>query len=86
MLADAREGLRFVLGNRYLRAISICTGTSNFFWSMSAALLVVYAVRELEMSAAWLGIAFSLGNIGCAGRRRSRRAASRADSASGRRS
>ena len=64
MLADAREGLRFVIGNRYLRPISICTGTSNFFWSMGGALLVVYAVRELEMSAAWLGIAFSIGNIG----------------------
>ena len=64
MLADAREGLGFVLKNRYLRAISICTGTSNFFWSMAGALLVVYAVRELEMSAAALGLAFSLGNIG----------------------
>lgn len=64
MLADAREGLRFVVGNRYLRAISICTGTSNFFWSMGGALLVVYAVRELEMSPAALGLAFSLGNAG----------------------
>lgn len=64
MLADAREGLRFVLRNPYLRAISICTGTSNFFWSMGGALLVVYAVRELEMSPALLGLAFSLGNAG----------------------
>lgn len=64
MLADAREGLSFVIRNPYLRAISICTGSSNFFWSMGGALLVVYAVRELEMSAALLGIAFSLGNVG----------------------
>ena len=64
MLADAREGLRFVIGNPYLRAISACTASSNFFWSMGGALLVVYAVRELEMSAALLGLAFSLGNIG----------------------
>ncbi len=64
MLADAREGLSFVIRNRYLRAISICTGSSNFFWSMGGALLVVYAVRELEMSPAWLGIAFSIGNVG----------------------
>ena len=64
MLADAREGLGFVLRNPYLRAISICTGTSNFFWSMAGALLVVYAVRELDMSAAALGLAFSLGNVG----------------------
>jgi MFS family permease len=64
MLADAREGLGFVLRNAYLRAISICTATSNFFWSMGGAILVVYAVRELDMSAAALGLAFSLGNVG----------------------
>jgi MFS family permease len=64
MLTEAREGLRFVIRNRYLRAISICTGTSNFFFSMSAALIVVYAVRVLDMSPAALGLAFSLGNIG----------------------
>jgi len=64
MLADAREGLRFVVRNPYLRAISMCTGTANFFWSMGGAILVVYAVRELEMSPALLGLAFSLGNVG----------------------
>ena len=64
MLADAREGLRFVIRNPYLRAISACTATSNFFWSMGGALLVVYAVRELDMSPAALGLAFSLGNAG----------------------
>jgi MFS family permease len=64
MLADAREGLRFVLGNVHLRAISACTATSNLFWSMGGALLVVYAIRELEMSPAALGLAFSLGNVG----------------------
>jgi MFS family permease len=64
MLADAREGLRFVFGNVYLRAISACTATSNFFWSMGGALLVVYAIRELEMSPAALGLAFSVGNAG----------------------
>jgi MFS family permease len=64
MLTEAREGLRFVIQNRYLRAISICTGTSNFFFSMSGALIVVYAIRELDMSPAALGLAFSLGNVG----------------------
>ncbi len=64
MLADAREGFGFVLRNRYLRAISICTASSNFFWSMGGAILVVYAVRELDMSAAAIGLAFSLGNAG----------------------
>jgi MFS family permease len=64
MISEAREGLHYVLGNRYLRAISICTGTSNFFWSMTGAILIVYAVRELEMSPALIGLVFSLANIG----------------------
>jgi MFS family permease len=64
MLAEAKEGLRYVLGNRYLRAISICTGMSNFFWSLSGAILIVYAVRELEMSPALIGLVFSIANAG----------------------
>ena len=64
MLADAREGLSFVIRHPYLRPISICTGSSNFFWSMGGAILVVYAVRELEMSAAAIGLTFSIGNVG----------------------
>jgi len=64
MLREAREGLRYVLGNRYLRAISICTGTSNFWWSMTGAIIIVYAVRELDMSPALIGLIFSLTNFG----------------------
>jgi MFS family permease len=64
MLREAREGLGFVLGNRYLRPISICTGSSNFFWSLGGAILIVYAVRELGMSPVTIGIIFSVANAG----------------------
>jgi MFS family permease len=64
MLREAKEGLRYVLGNRYLRAISICTGTSNFWWSMTGAIIIVYAVRELDMSPALIGVVLSLTNLG----------------------
>ena len=64
MLAEAKEGLGYVLRHRYLRPISICTGSANFFWSMGGAILIVYAVRELEMSPALIGLAFSLANAG----------------------
>ncbi len=64
MLRDVREGLGYVLGNRYLRAIATCTGTSNLFGSMAFAILLVYAVRTLEMSAGLIGIVFALGNVG----------------------
>jgi MFS family permease len=64
MFKEAKEGLSYVLGNRYLRAISICTGTSNLFYSLGGAILIVYAVRELGMSAATLGIVFAASNAG----------------------
>jgi len=64
MLREAKEGLGFVLGNRYLRAICICTGTFNLFWSLGGAILIVYAVRELHMSPALIGLVFSLANAG----------------------
>jgi MFS family permease len=64
MLADAKEGFGYVVRHPFLRPISICTGSSNFFWSLTGALLVVYAVRELGLSPGMLGIAFSLANAG----------------------
>jgi MFS family permease len=64
MLRDAREGIGYVLGNRYLRAIAACTGTSNLFGSMAFAILLVYAVRTLGMSAGLIGVVFALGNVG----------------------
>jgi len=64
MLKEAREGLGYVLGNRYLRAISICTATFNFFGNLTWAILIVYAVRELHLSPALIGLVFSLASIG----------------------
>ncbi|HUH15133.1 MAG TPA: MFS transporter [Gaiellaceae bacterium] len=64
MLREAKEGFGYVVRHPFLRPISICTGTSNFFWSMTGALLVVYAIRELRLSPALLGLAFSIGNAG----------------------
>jgi MFS family permease len=64
MLKEAREGLGYVLGNPYLRAISTCTATFNFFGNLSWAILIVYAVRELHLSPALIGLIFSLASIG----------------------
>ncbi|HEX5502891.1 MAG TPA: MFS transporter [Thermomicrobiales bacterium] len=50
------EGLRVVLGNRLLRAIAGCTGTSNLFGSMMFAVFVLYATRDLGLSPALLGV------------------------------
>jgi MFS family permease len=61
---ELKEGLRFVLGNPNLRAQAGCTGTSNFFSNVAFAIILVYLVRDLELSAAVIGIAFSIGSVG----------------------
>ena len=64
MLREVREGLGYVLGNRHLRAIAACTGTSNLFGSMVFAIYLVFAVRELDLSPGVIGIVFAVGNVG----------------------
>ncbi len=61
---DLKEGLHFVLGNPNLRAQAGCTATSNFFGNVAFATLLVFAVRELGLSAGVIGIIFSLGAAG----------------------
>ncbi len=64
MLSEVREGLGVVFGSRLLRSIAACTGTSNFFGNVMGALLILFAVRELGLTAARLGVIFTLSNVG----------------------
>jgi MFS family permease len=64
MRAEVREGLRWVLGNPYLRTIAACTATFNFFSSLLNAILIVYLVRSLEMSPSMIGLMFGVANVG----------------------
>ncbi len=64
MRTELAEGLRWVLGNRYLRTIAACTATFNFFGSLMGAILIVYLVRTLEMSPSMIGLLFGLANVG----------------------
>ena len=67
MRREAREGLGYVLGHRHLRAIAGSTAVSNFAAGIADAVLLVYAVRTLGMSAAAIGLVFSIGSIGALG-------------------
>lgn len=58
------EALRFVWNDPGLRAIALSAGTWNLFSAMAAAILVLFATRELGMPPAELGIAFAAGNAG----------------------
>jgi MFS family permease len=64
MKTELAEGLRWVLGNRYLRTIASCTATFNFFGSLMGAIIIVYLVRALEMSPSLIGLLFGLANVG----------------------
>jgi MFS family permease len=64
MWTELKEGLRFVLGNPYLRAQAGCTATSNFFFSVAFSIYIVFAVRELELSPGVIGLIFSVGATG----------------------
>jgi MFS family permease len=58
------EGVRYVAGHRYLRAIAACTAIANLFSSMLLAVFFTYAVRKLHMSAGLIGLVFAIGSVG----------------------
>jgi MFS family permease len=58
------EGLRFVLGNRMLRAIALSTGSFNLFSSMAFAVFYVLLARDLHVSPGLIGLITSTSAIG----------------------
>jgi MFS family permease len=67
MRTDIGEGLRYVLGNRYLRNIAASTGYSNLFSSILFSIFLVYAFRTLGLSPLTIGIIGGLANLGFMG-------------------
>ncbi|GAA3458965.1 MFS transporter [Saccharothrix longispora] len=61
---EVAEGLRFVFGHPSLRAIVACTGTSNFFGGIGAAVTVLFLVRELGLSEGAVGLLLSAAGAG----------------------
>jgi len=61
---EIAEGLRYVLGNRYLRMIAGSTGMSNLGTSLSFSIFAVYAYVELGLTPGLVGLAFGLGSTG----------------------
>jgi len=64
MLTEAKEGLRYVLGHRYLRNIAACTGTLNLFGNIGGVVLLLYIVDELGINPATVGLVFAIANLG----------------------
>jgi MFS family permease len=64
MRTELGEGLRWVLGNPYLRTIAASTATFNFFGNLMFAIILVYFVRALELTPGVIGLLFAIGNLG----------------------
>jgi MFS family permease len=58
------EGIRYVLGNEYLRPSMAFVAVSNFFNQVVWTMFVVYAVRSLGWTPATIGLVLALGNLG----------------------
>ena len=61
---EVREGLSFVLKHPLLWRITATTSISNFFSSMTGAMLVIFALNDLDLDAGHLGLAMGLGAAG----------------------
>jgi len=64
LAAELREGLGYVFRDPLQRGIVGAVAISNFFSQLVFAILLVFAVRELGLSAAAIGLLLSLGSAG----------------------
>jgi MFS family permease len=64
LFAEIVEGLRFVLGDPFLRPSMAYVAIFNFFAQVLSAVFLVYAVRELDLSPTAIGIIFGVANVG----------------------
>ena len=65
MSAEIGEGLKLVWGNRTLFALAWLSGLWQFLHHMQIAVLILFATRELHMSAGAIGLTYMFGGLGC---------------------
>jgi MFS family permease len=61
---EIAEGLRYFAGNVYLRVSAAAVTTLNFAGQVGYSIYLVYAVRELDLSPAAIGLTTAIGGIG----------------------
>jgi MFS family permease len=59
------EGLRLVWKNPTLRGLAWLAGLWQFLHHMQIAVLILFATRELSLSAGAIGLAYACGGLGC---------------------
>jgi MFS family permease len=61
---EIAEGLAFVVRHPLLRRLLACTGIGNLTFSAANALIILYFVRDLHLSAVHIGLIEAVGAIG----------------------
>lgn len=64
LLPQLREGLSYVLRHPYLRPLTLSTGGWNLFANIGFGIILVYAVRTLDLSPAVIGVLIAIGGAG----------------------
>lgn len=64
LLTELADGLRFVVGNRHLRAVAVVGGACNLVIAATEPIFVLYAVRSRGVPASALGLVLSIGAAG----------------------
>lgn len=64
MLADIREGIRYITRHPITRPSLMFLSTANFFNTILFSVLLLFAVRKLGLSARQVGLILTLSNVG----------------------
>jgi MFS family permease len=64
LVADIREGLRFVWHENRIRAVAFCTATSNLFSATAGAITLLLMTRVLGYGGGEIGLVFAVGGVG----------------------
>jgi len=65
MGAEIREGLALVFRNETLRSLALVAAAWQVLHHMQVAVLILFATRELGLSAGAIGLAYMAGGVGC---------------------
>lgn len=64
MFSEIMAGLHYVLGDRYMRAITGCSATFNFFYALGTPLLVLLLIDDLHQPEWMVGALMAISGIG----------------------
>jgi MFS family permease len=64
MRVEIAEGLRFLVRHPLMRPMMVWVALNNFFGTVITSILLVFAVRDLHLHAATIGLVISLANVG----------------------